>query len=125
MSRLVDRARELAERNRTEGWNGYDCDEAMRLLNALCDELTATSRDPSEIWSVRLRYDFRGNTMQEGLFEVTINPPFGIRCADAETKAIREAEARGKTNVRAIASKFARYVTPATSQKAAVGIGGK
>lgn len=39
MTDIIADAKRLAEMNRTEGWNGNDCDEAMRLLNALAREL--------------------------------------------------------------------------------------
>lgn len=42
---LIRRARELAELNRVEGWNGNDCDEAMRLLNTLADAYAASRWD--------------------------------------------------------------------------------
>lgn len=38
---LIEEARKQAELNRTEGWNGNDCDTAMRQLNALADALEA------------------------------------------------------------------------------------
>ncbi len=44
-SALISRARELAELNRTDGWNGNDCDEAMRCLNALADAYAALRWD--------------------------------------------------------------------------------
>lgn len=41
---------------------------------------------------------------------VTIRPPFGIRCADAEVKAIKEERAAGARDVWALSSRFMREV---------------
>jgi hypothetical protein len=59
--------------------------------------------DMSEIWVVELDVDGKREERQ-----VVISPPFGIRCADAEVKAIRSAEADGGQNVRAVNSHWLR-----------------
>jgi hypothetical protein len=63
--------------------------------------------DDPEIWRVDL--------LQDGCHvsrEVKIWPPFGIRCADAEVKAIKEARAAGAASVSATGSTRLRVVSP-------------
>lgn len=62
----------------------------------------------AEVWQVTLLVD--GCTVVD---EVTVEPPFGIACADAEVKAIRAHEARGGFGVRAFSSRFLRKVPAA------------
>lgn len=61
--------------------------------------------DRAETWNVDL-------VTKGGHMSVTIDiyPPFGIRAAEAEAKAIKAATACGEKNVRATASRFVRVV---------------
>lgn len=57
-----------------------------------------------ESWNVTLHAD--GVTID---MIVCIEPPYGIRCADAEVKAIKGKLAQGYKNVRALRSSFRAY----------------
>lgn len=61
-------------------------------------------RSPED-WEVTILTDQDTITMV-----VRIEPPFGIRAADAEVGAIKAAEAFGFTGVRALRSRFVREV---------------
>lgn len=57
----------------------------------------------AEIWEVELNLDGDRNRVTRS---VEIAPPFGIRCADAEVKAIKAARAEGYPNARAVSSRY-------------------
>lgn len=64
-------------------------------------------RERSQVWQVVLDVDG-----VEVFTKVTIDPPFGIACADAEVKAIKAAQRDGGRNVRCTRSRHISDVNP-------------